>query len=401
VLAACAGASGAAEPLRLEDALARAGAASPAVRAAALQLEAARARRTQAGLVPSNPVIAGEIARHTEGEGGRAEIDRGVSLAQEIEVGGQRGLRVTAADHELARAELVLADRRRTVEAEVRRAFAGLTAAERRGALATETAELADRLADAARSRARAGDVGQLDVQLAEIEAARAAQALATADAERVRATGRLAEVLGAEPWEALAVAADEREPAPLPPEEELVARALATRPDLAAAREERARLDAEAALVHRRARVPNPTVRGFYRQELREEHIAGGEVSVPLPVWNRDQGTEAALRAAAGGAGVETDRLAREIPRQVHLALVRRAAAAAAWTRYRREALPAAAAARDLVERGYAGGYLGLPEALVQRDRLLQVRGAAVDAWLGLREAEADLIEAVGAAVP
>jgi cobalt-zinc-cadmium efflux system outer membrane protein len=243
--------------------------------------------------------------------------------------------------------------------------------------------------------------VGQLDVQLAEIEAARAAQALASADVERVRATGRLAEVLGAEPGEALAVAADEREPAPLPPEEELVARALATRPDLAAAREERARLDAEAALVHRRAWVPNPTVRGFYRQELHEEHIAGGEVSVPLPVWNRDQGTEAALRAAAGGAGVEADRLAREIPRQVHLALVRRAATAGAWTRYRREALPAAAAARDLVERGYAGGYLGLPEVLVQRDRLLQVRGAAVDAWLGLREAEADLIEAVGAAVP
>jgi len=44
-------------------------------------------------------------------EGERAEIDRGVSLAQEIEVGGQRGLRVTAADEqERAQVGAVAAD---------------------------------------------------------------------------------------------------------------------------------------------------------------------------------------------------------------------------------------------------------------------------------------------------
>src|SRR5438093_10022878 len=83
--------------LQLEEALARARAASPLVRAAAADVAAARGRLTQARLLPTNPVLSGELARHTEP--GAAQIDRGVALAQAIEVGGQRGLRIGAADH--------------------------------------------------------------------------------------------------------------------------------------------------------------------------------------------------------------------------------------------------------------------------------------------------------------
>jgi len=57
--------------------------------------------------------------------------------------------------------------------------------------------------------------------------------------------------------------------------------------------------------------------------------------------------------------------------------------------------ALPAARSARELLERGYDAGYLSLPDLLLQQDRLLQTRAAAIDAWRDLREAEADVIEA------
>jgi cobalt-zinc-cadmium efflux system outer membrane protein len=194
-----------------------------------------------------------------------------------------------------------------------------------------------------------------------------------------------------------LTVAGDEGPGEPPSAEETLVARALTARPDLAAAREERARLETEADLVHRRGRVPNPTFEGFYRQEVGDERIAGARISVPLPLWNRQQGAEAELRAQALAAAAEADRLLREIPRQVHLAVVRRATAAAAWERYQRQALPAAGTVRELLDRAFGTGYLGLPEVLVQQDRLVQVRSAAIGAWLDLREAEADLIEAVG----
>jgi len=396
---AAAGAPPAPGAMTLDGALARARADSPALGASAAELEAARGRLVQARLLPANPVISGEGARHTAP--GEEQIDRGVALAQEIEVGGQRGLRIEGARHDVARAEQLLADRRRLVDGEVRRSFFTLAASERRRALAREAVGVADAVAEAAGRRARAGDVGALDVRLAEIEAARAAQALAAADAEHAAAVARLAAALGADPGEALAVRADDTDPPPAPAEADVVAHALAVRPDLAAAREERARLESEAALARRRGVVPNPVVRGFYREELLLERIAGGEISVPLPVWNREQGTEMALRAGASAAGSEVRRLTTEIPRQVQVALVRRTTALAAWRRYRHDTLPAIGAARDLLERGQAAGYVGLPERLVQQDRLLQVQAAAIDTWREVHVADADLIEAAGGSLP
>jgi len=394
------GRSAAAGPLGLDETLARARAASPALRAAAAELDAAQGRLRQARLVQANPILSADLARHTE-PGLPDAKDRGVQLEQEIEVGGQRGLRIGAAEHDVTHAEQLLADRRRTVEGEVRRAFFALAAAERRQKLAAERLALASRLAEAARRRTRAGETGALDARLAEVETARAAQEKTAADAERARAEGRLAIAIGAEPGEPLSASAADLVLAPPPAEDELVARALAARPDLAAAREERARLETEARLTARRGRIPNPILRGFYREERLQEHIAGGGVSVPLPVFNREQGTEAALLAGARGAASEEARLKAQIPRDVHLALAHRRAAEEAWRRYEREALPAATEARDLLERGYDAGYLSLPEVLVQQDRLLQVRGGAIDAWLDLRVAEADLVEAVGGVTP
>ncbi|TMB02654.1 MAG: TolC family protein [Deltaproteobacteria bacterium] len=388
-----------ADALRLADALVRARAASPALRAAAADLDAARGRLRQARLIPANPVLTGDLARHTAP--GEDTKDRGVQLEQEIEVGGQRGLRIAGAEHDVAHADYLLADRRRTVEGEVRRAFFGLAAADRRLRLAAERLAIAARLAEAARRRARAGEVGLLDVRLAELETARAEQERTAAETEGARAAARLAVAIGASPDEPLTAEADDQTGPPGGTEQSLVARALTARPDLAAAREERARLETEAVLTRRRGLVPNPVLRGFYREEQFEEHIVGGGLSVPLPIWNREQGTEAALLAQARGAAVEATRLEAAIPREVHLALVRRTAAEEAWRRYEEVALPAARSARELLERGYDAGYLSLPDLLLQQDRLLQTRAAAIDAWRDLREAEADVLEAAGVLEP
>jgi len=51
-------------------------------------------------------------------------------------------------------------------------------------------------------------------------------------------------------------------------------------------------------------------------------------------------------------------------------------------------------------LEVRYAG-YLALSDVLVQQDRLLQVRAGAIDAWLDLHVAEAEVVEAVGEVVP
>ncbi|MFN8543586.1 MAG: TolC family protein [Candidatus Binatia bacterium] len=386
-----------AETLTLAGALARARADHPTVRAAAADVEAARGRLVQAGIIPANPVVSADLSRHANSNPTEVNLDRGVDVAQEVEIGGQRGLRRTAARTDVARAERVLADRVRGVDAEVRRAFAGVLAGERRRAAAADAAALAARLLEVTRRRARAGDVGALDVDLARIDAAHAEEARVVAETEVAKAADRLASALGGGAGEPFVLAAEPDDLVDPAPEDALVARALAGRPDLDAARLDRDRLVAEADLGRRRALIPNPTVHGFYRHEQNVEQIAGGSIDIPLPVWNRGQGDEIAARAAVSAAAIEAERLAREIPRQVHLAYVRRAAAARAWERYQQSVLPAARAAGTRVERAYAAGYLGLPEVLAQRDRLLQTRADAITTWLELHEADADLREAVG----
>jgi cobalt-zinc-cadmium efflux system outer membrane protein len=381
--------------LDLPAALAFARTHNPALRGAAADIDAARGRRRQAGLLPYNPVVSGEGARHTVG--GTPFFDGGVSIGQEIEVGGQRGLRLTAAARDVSRSTFELADRLRGVEGDVRRSFAGFAAADRRRGIAADTAALSARVLDTARRRLATGDTSAVDVDLAAAEAARTAQQLALVDTDRLRAATRLAAALGTTDATDLTVI-DPGDGTPAPPAVAgLLEDALASRPDLLAARAEEARLVAQADVVHRGGVVPNVTLRGFYRREVGDEHVAGAEVAVPLPLWNREQGTEAALRADAVRTSAEADRLEQEVARQVQLAHRRLVIAEAAWDRYRRDGLPAVDRALARIEDGYRNGYLGLPEVLVQQDRLVAARNTGITAWLEVQEAEADLLEAVG----
>ncbi len=382
--------------LRLDDALELARVRNPALRVAAADVDAARGRHRQAELWPTNPVLSLEGAAHTVGD--VPFVDRGIGLGQELEIGGQRTLRISAADHDVSRAESSLEDRERTVEGEVRRAFFGLAAADRRRALAGDAAALATRLLEAARRRLATGDVGGIDVDLATVEAARREQARALAETEHLRAAMRLAAAVGIVDGTDLAVAdAADESPVAVPSADDLVEQALVVRPDVQVATAERRRIESAADLTRRAGRVPNVTVRGFVRQEVGDERIAGAELSVPIPLWNREQGTEAALRAGAVGAQAEVDRLRQDVVRQVHLARARLTTAEAAWTRYRHDALPAVSEALERLENGYRNGYLALPEVLVQQDRLVEARAVAIAAWLEVHEARADLIEAVG----
>jgi len=383
-------------PLTLADALAAAHVESPALAAARADVEAARGRRAQVGVpLVANPVLTLDGAHHAVGPD--AYFDRDVMLGQEFEIGGQRGLRIAAADHDVQSAELKLADRRRTLDADVWKAWVELVAADRRRAVALEEQRLTARLAEIARQRARTGDASGLDVTLATVESGRAAQALADADTQRDKAAQALADAIGGPGGTAVAALDDAHVPPAPAPADALVARALATRPDLLAAREERARLDGEADVSYREGVVPNVVLRGFYRRELANERTAGGEVELPLPTWNRQEGTTAALRAQALGAGAEVTRLGRSIPREVETARTRLVTARATWQRLSSETLPAAAQALELLQRGYAAGYLALPDVLVQQQRLLDTRRDAIGAWTELREAEADLAAAVG----
>src|SRR5262245_45479150 len=74
-------------------------AASPEVREARAQLEAAAGRQVAAAvLLPSNPTLAGTVSNRRRPPPEAASVlNWSVSLSQELEVGGQRAARVDAA----------------------------------------------------------------------------------------------------------------------------------------------------------------------------------------------------------------------------------------------------------------------------------------------------------------
>jgi cobalt-zinc-cadmium efflux system outer membrane protein len=386
----------AAAGLNLETALSRAHEHNTDLAAAVADVASARGRLVQASVLAANPVLTPGANQHRLPES-VSNIDATITVAEELWVGGQRGLRITAARFDLAHAEQALADHARLVDGEVRRAFAGLVAAQRRRVLALDAAAQAERLADIAQKRVTHGDAAQLDLDLARLDVVKNRADAAGAETDIDKATARLATAIGAEADEPIVVAAIDTPAHATPSEATAVARAIAARPDLAAARAMRDNLEGQANLTHRVGVVPNPTVRGFYSHQNGHENLIGGEVDVPLPIFDRQQGTEADLRGQAASAAAQTAKLERDIPRDVRTALVHHRAAAAVWARYRDVAEPATESARVGLERAVAAGSLALPDAIVQQDRLRESRRATIDAWLDLQEAEAEVIETIG----
>jgi cobalt-zinc-cadmium efflux system outer membrane protein len=400
VVASLAVASGAgtlaAAGLSLETALTRAHEHNPDLAGAVADVTSARGRLVQASILAANPVLTPGANEHRLPQS-VSNIDATITVAEELWVGGQRGLRIAAARFDLVHAEQALADRARLVDGEVRRAFAGLVAAQRKRVLALDAAAQAERLADIAATRVTHGDAPQLDLDLARLDVVKNRADAATAETDIDKATARLATAIGAEADEPIVVTAIDALPHGTPPEATVVARAVANRPDLAAARAKRDNLEGQADLTHRVGIVPNPTVRGFYSHQNGAENLLGGEIDIPIPVFDRQQGTEADLRGQAASAAAQAAKLERDIPREVRTALVHHREAAAVWARYRDVAEPATESARVGLDRAVAAGSLALPDAIVQQDRLRESRRAAIDAWLDLQEAEAEVIEVIG----
>jgi outer membrane protein, heavy metal efflux system len=368
--------------------------------------EVAAARAEEAGAegvlaadarwVRNNPQLAVEYGTDAllQDEGERR---LSIELSQQLQVAGQRGLRVERAEAALAAARA----RRRAVELRVARDAADAAAEwARREALVRlmeEALAAARTLEQAAAKRFAAGDAPELERNAAALERARAEARAAQARAAAVSARASLNRLLGRTPTAPLlltrgAVAVPEDSSAPLP--------------EVEAARAEAEAARAEVDLL-RRERFPDPTVSLGYEQEKRpEEHATGPDVhtasmvvarlSVPLPLWNRNQGELAGARARRAAREAERESREREVAAERVSAREGYEAARAAEAALS-AALPGIERNLSLVQRAYEAGQLSLDALLLARDRAYAARGEAIDAAAALARARAALLRAVG----
>lgn len=365
------------------------------LRAARSEIDAARARQIGASLpVAGNPELTTTAGPRLADNGD--STDWGVALSQRLEIGGQRAARIEAADADLRGAEALVAARRSSLIADVREAFAHIVAAEALERLAGDALVLAKEALAAAEQRYAAGDASLMEVNSARMEMGRASRETLAA-AERRRGGLAALRLLIATPVdEAIDVVGDllptslcER------PERELVEEARRRRGDLSAARAALDRAQAEQRLAEREA-IATPSFGLAYNREV-DDHIVQATVSVPLPIFDRNQAARGVSAARLTRARLELELLERGLSQQVQLALARCRAAALAAGSYDREVLEAARQNLDLAREGYRAGKIDFLQLLVIRREALDARRGAIESREERNVADAQLLRVTG----
>lgn len=372
-------------PLTLDEAVQKGLSASPRMRAAALDIAAAEAQRLQAGLL-RNPEAS--FVREGTQRGTRTET---IQFSQVIELGGKRKARIDLAERERSLAAGSLNVVRNDLRAEIASAFFDALSAQQRIEIAEATVDVAGKASLAAERRVAAGRVSP-------VEEDRSGVALATARLELSQARAELSIAL-------LTLAAYWGETAPVvrnlvPPDLDSVAIAPLT--DIqqgldSTAQLQRARLQVEReeaqVSLDRAQRAPDITlIVGRKKDEElgRSQTVLG--VSLPLPLFNRNQGNlRAALsRAEKARAELEAERLRQN---QLLISAYQRSQLHRDQLRVMREdILPRAQRVFDAAVKGFEAGKFSFLDILDAQRTLLQIRTQYTQAQLERYRAATDL---------
>ena len=266
------------------------------------QLRQAEARLVQSGLRPNPTLDAGySTERFTENKGAGGYS---AGLTQPIELGGKRGKRVRVAEIavELARAQI--ADAERLVVGQARTLYSEAAAAAARLDLLEQMADLNRQMVQVLLVQRKAGDASRLDETVLRATANQVEAQSFQADAQAAGFLLQIRNLMGLPP-DAPVLLRTPAEPAPLElTEASALALALATRPDLKAARlrEELA----EAGIDLAKSEII-PTIGASVRfsqdklvledlptsgaRYLEKDRQVTFGISIPLPLFNRQQG--------------------------------------------------------------------------------------------------------------
>ncbi len=369
--------------ISLRDAVGAALLGSPDLAATGYEVRAREAEALQAGLLP-NPELAFEL-ENFGGSGAFSGLDAAettVWLSQLIELGGKRVQRRRVAEYRARSAGWDYEIRRIDVLTKTAGDYIALLAARRQFDIATETASLAQRVYDAVGERVDAGKVSPVERAKAHVE-------LTQANLQRERAVRgvaaarvRLASNWGsAEPrFDGLSGDLDRT---PAPPSFASLAAQVEQNPDIARWTAEAALRQAEVKLALAQ-RIPDLNVSGGVRYlNASDETVLVAGLTLPLPVFDRNQGgiQAARLRMIQGGHLEESTRVQiRTALAEAHQALD---AAFVEVRMTRDELLPSAELAFKAAEEAFRQGKIGALGLFDAQRTLFNARRQLVDALL------------------
>ena len=371
--------------LTLQTALGLAASANAELSAARHEFQAVDASVIQAGTLP-NPTLEFGM-QDTQ----RATRETTVQISQPIELGGKRGLRIQAAESGRNAASAELHAKVSEIRANVTTAFFDVLTAQERLYLARDSVEVAERATTTAAKRVIAGKVSPVEETKARVAEAGVRLELLKAKSElgstRKRLTGFWGNVIPR-----FERAEGQLESLPELPELSELSRRLASAPMLARARIEVDRRQALANLERSR-RIPDVSINlGIKRSEELGRNQAIFGVSVPLPLFDRNQGNvlESLRRTdkAKDELSATETRLDSELAQAYEKLNTSRQEAEA----LQKEILPGAKSAYDAAVTGFEFGKFAFLDVLDAQRTLLQTKSQYLRALSDAHRAAAEI---------
>lgn len=355
---------------------------SPTLLVARSTRSRAEAARVAASiLLPANPELS--IAAGPRFGISGTGVDVEVGLSQQVQIAGQRGLRLDAAERLRDLTDSEIEQIRWAVHCDVHAAF-------HRALVEHERVRLAERVVTFQRDVLRvverqisAGEAPALTLRLAQAEVAQAEQGLVAARQAFFVSRIRLAQLSG---WPAATppLPSGKLDSSQDPPSlADLAAVAQERLPSLRAGIARIREAEARVALADREV-WPNPSVGAQYRREGNPSSegaydIVMGTLTLPIPSFQRNQGERARARADANVAETELQAVKTLLSGQIAEARSEVVAAAARTRAYGTEILPRFEENLTLLRRSFELGEIDILALSAGRERFLRIQSDAL----------------------
>jgi cobalt-zinc-cadmium efflux system outer membrane protein len=318
-----------------------------------------------------------DIAGNVLGEGGAWTV----ALQQPFEWPGRLALRKAIADRQLALAELGLENFRASLAARARTLAFAVFAAQQQADAANEVAVRLQALAEVVVQRDPAGVTPRLEQRIIEATAIAAQKRAADAHVAVRNVLIELNQLRGQPLASPLRIADTPLKFAPPPDPELLLAAARTNNFEL---RQRVAELEQQGFRVDlaKNERYPAVTIGPFFNAEKSgdSQTIVGFNLSVPLPLWNRNTGSIEAAQARREQAQTALLVAQREVERKVSEAFLQYSVRVHALTRWRPDAAEDFRETADLADRHYRLGAVPLTTYIEMQKQYLEALEALLE---------------------
>lgn len=369
-------------PLALSDLTELTFARHPRLAQVTWAVESARGKALQAGLYPNPTVnLTADELNDKQGRGGILGVPY---VTQEFVTAGKLQLGRAAANKDVDAATLTVISERYRVLTEMRQAYFDALAVERRAEVLAALVKLSDKAVETAMKLEVAKVVAHIDVVQLEVDRERYRADLEAAERTVPAARRKLAAAVGVADLPARPLVGDMDRSPPGYDLAKLNDYMLEVNPQVRSAS-----VGVEhAGLLLRRAEadaIPNVTGGiGYTYQGQNKSHDWAIGLTVPAPLWNRNQGNIRAAKAQFGEAVAEVDRVRVELSGKLATAYTTYAGALARVERYRATLIPKTRESYLLAEQAYKAGQFDYLKLVV-------TQRAVAEANLELIRSEAD----------